>query len=598
MKKITENKIKKLEENGLQLSYDKDDDTAYLGKKKLNKSNLRAAVKYDEIKKAMKDMTDEEVVRALTEYSMRNEYYDESKEAKKAKAKEKADKKAAKEAKKAKEKADIEARLDKSKMEDWEKMMIYDEKGFIDRFQKRNIYAFFKYKDEYKNKFKYNTFSGIETFNSKLMEDHIVTALSLVTEEYIQNNNESWVKSVTNMLCHENEFHPIVNALDMLPKWDGKQRLETFFIDYIGGEDTKLTRNITKKFFYAMFERLFRPGCRFDHMLITYDETHGTGKSTIVITLLEALQELAGNDVEDSGIIALNELGFDKDTVQCLNKAWIAYVDELAKFLKEEPEEVKKFITLTVDNARLSYARLNKNFPRHCVFYGSTNTKTFIKDTTDEYERRWWIINCNGKRHESKKWWDENLPSETKLQILAEAYEFWKNEPNYEYNELDEDDIETLKMVQKDHTTFSNDDILSYKLLTILDFDYSKDTFDTYYEWANEAKMLWEDFKQGKSDTMNYVENTFFDQKNSQNLSLFYTETNKKDTKKLRKIPIIWLKQFIQEELGRGIQDNNYIRKLIGIYWNASWNAYYEMPNDNKIKGIYKRLSYDEAATA
>ena len=371
MKKIDENKIDKiLIKYSTTLSYDPDTETSYLGKKKLNKSNLKLWPGYDELKKKFNNLTEDEIIRLLIEASKPNQYID-------------------------KKKIDKLKRLDMNNMEDWEKDMVRDDNGYIDKFNKGNMMIFFMNFPAFEGKFKFNEFSSIATYNNDLIEPHIVTDLSIVSEKYIGNNSESWVQSITNSVCHKHPYHPIIRALDMLPPWDKVKRVETYLIDYIGAFDTRLNRNMTKKFFYALFERLFHPGCRFDHMLITYDAAKGTGKTSIIIILLEALMELAGNSIEDSGIISLNDLGFDKDTVQCLNKAWVAYFDELAKFLREEPEDVKKFITLTTDNARLSYERLNKNFPRHCVLYGSTNNDGFIKEYSDTCERRFWIVDCN-----------------------------------------------------------------------------------------------------------------------------------------------------------------------------------------------------------
>ena len=463
-------------------------------------------------------------------------------------------------------------------MDDWEKNMVRDKEGFIDKFNKGNMMLFFMNFPAFKDKFKYNEFSSIATYNNDLIEAHIITDLSIVTEQYIGNNSEAWVQSITNSVCHKHPYHPLKRALDMLPAWDGTERFETYLINYIGAFDTKLTRSITKKFFYAMFERLFHPGCRFDHMLITYDASKGTGKTSIIIILLEALQELAGNSTEDSGIISLNDLGFDKDTVQCLNKAWVAYVDELAKFLKEEPEDVKKFITLTTDNARLSYERLNKNFPRHCVLYGSTNTEGFIKEYSDTCERRFWIVDCKGTKHEDKDYWDKVLPTETKLQILAEAYQFWKDNPNYNYNSLDEDDTNALIDVQNGHTTASKDNILADKLRIILDFGYEEpDNYMTYYEWKHDAIGYWNDYKLGIKEKDKDEECEFFDEKMKKN--------DENPHKTLTKIPIIWVKQFIQEELGRTITDDNYINKLIDCSWQRNKNAYY-----NGVRGCFVRI--------
>lgn len=579
MKKGIENKVKKiLEKECIDLKYCTGTASVFVNDVKMSNSKIKAEPFFDKLKKKL-NINDKELITLIIEYAQLNKF--DSKDIKQAKIK------AEKEAKQAEKRAEIEQRT--NNMEDWEKDMILDKDGFIDRFQKRNMYTFFKKFPKFNGKFKYNNFSGIETYDSQLIEPHIVTALSLITEEYIGNTNESWVSSTTNVICHENEYNPIISALDMLPPWDDVARMETYFIDYVGADDNKLNRSMTKKWFYALFERLFYPGCNFDHMLITYDETHGTGKTTLPITLLQALQTLANNSTEDSGIISLNNLGFDKDNIQCLNKAWIAYVDELAKFVYQEPEDVKKFITLTTDNARLSYARLNKNFPRHCVFYGSTNTNEFIKDYTDELERRFWIIDCHGTKHESEDYWNKKLPYETKLQILAEAYQFWKDNPDYNYNELDEEDNEALRVVQEGHTTANKDRILGNDLNAILWFDYTcPDDYEHYYEWKNEVDIYWSKYKSASK----YEQNKY---KTAQNFLESDEKVIKNDEKthkniinfdkKLHKIPSDWVIQLIQDEFGRKILDPKYIERCLGKDWNYNANAYY-----NDIRRCFVRV--------
>ena len=583
MNKGTQNKIEKvLKKNEVELKYCTSTNNVFVNGSKVSRTNLKTMPFFGAIKKSLKIEKNDDVIMLIVEYSMFSQF--DSKLAEKNKQIEKkaaADKKL----------HDIKERLNEDNMEDWEKNIIRDNEGFIDKTQKRNMYIYFSKNPIYEGRFKFNDFSKIETYNKELIEPHIITALSMQTESYMQNANESWVQSVTNLVCHENVYNPIVSALNMLPKWDGKERVETYLIDYIGAYDTKLNRSMTKKFFYALFERLFHPGCRFDHMLITYDNTKGTGKTSIVIVLLEALMELAHNSIEDSGIISLNDLGFDQDVVQCLNKAWVAYVDELAKFLKEEPEDVKKFITLTVDNARLSYARLNKNFPRHCVLYGSTNTNEFIKDTSDTYERRFWIVDCEGTRHEDASYWDKSLSFETKLQVISEAYQFWQDNPDYKYNELDEDDIEALKIVQESHTMASKDTILSQKLDIILDFDYNyPNEFKSYYDWRNEAVNYWSNYKSGYSSSgiLISAETQKMTQKSDEKVQKSDEKVQKNDvflSRKLTKIPIVWLKWFIQEELGRVINDDNYINKLINHKWYRNKNGHY-----NDIRGTFERI--------
>lgn len=589
MNKSIENKIKKiLDKNDITLKWCTATNNVFLNDNKISRSALKTEPFFAAIKKSIKMEKDNDVLITVIEYAQLNKF-DSTEAAKAEKLKKEQIKQTQinlKKKEQERKEEEIKQRTNESNMDDWEKDMVRDKEGFIDKFNKGNMMLFFMNFPAFKDKFKYNEFSSIATYNNDLIEAHIITDLSIVTEQYIGNNSEAWVQSITNSVCHKHPYHPLIRGLDMLPPWDGKQRVESYLIDYIGAYDTRLNRNMTKKFFFAMFERLFHPGCRFDHMLITYDAAKGTGKTTIIIILLEALMELAGNSIEDSGIISLNDLGFDKDTVQCLNKAWVAYVDELAKFLREEPEDVKKFITLTTDNARLSYERLNKNFPRHCVLYGSTNTEGFIKEYSDTCERRFWIVDCCGKKHQDKDYWDKVLPTETKLQVLAEAYQFWKDNPNYSYNELDEEDTNALIEVQNGHTTASKDNILADKLKTILDFEYeTPNDYMTYYQWSKEAKSLWFDYTQGTIKHMYIQEYDFFGEKHSEKCAKNDENCVKNHPNLLQKIPIIWVKQFIQEELGRTITDDNYINKLIDCSWQRNKNAYY-----NSIRGCFVRI--------
>ena len=600
MNKSIEKKINKiLEKNGIELKYCVSTNNVFLNGHKITRTALKTEPFFVSIKKALKIEKNDDVMITIIEYAQLNKFDSTeanrmAKEAEKLKKEQIAQTKInLKKQEQERKEEEYKKRTNESNMEDWEKDMVRDKEGFIDKFNKGNMMQFFMKFPPFEGKFKYNEFSSISTFNNDLIEAHIITDLSIITEQYIGNNSESWVQSITNSVCHKHPYHPLKRALELLPPWDGKNRVETYLIDYIGALDTKLNRSMTKKFFYAMFERLFHPGCRFDHMLITYDAAKGTGKTSIIIILLEALMELAGNSIEDSGIISLNDLGFDKDTVQCLNKAWVAYVDELAKFLREEPEDVKKFITLTTDNARLSYERLNKNFPRHCVLYGSTNTEGFIKEYSDTCERRFWIVDCYGTKHQDKDYWDKVLPTDIKLQILSEAYKFWMDNPNYSYNELDEEDTNALIEVQNGHTTASKDNILAEKIKVILDFDYSTpDDYNTYYEWANEAKSLWQTYVSGvKSNDFTVFsdeESLFFGENDGSKTRKNDEKTGKKQVKnmqKMNKIPTIWVKQFIQEELGRTITDDNYINKLIDVNWQKNKNTYY-----NGLRGCFVRI--------
>jgi len=81
---------------------------------------------------------------------------------------------------------------------------------------------------------------------------------------------------------HANKFafNEIQDYLSGLA-WDGAQRLESLFIDYLGAEDTPYVRAVTRKSLAAAVARAMDPGCKFDNMTILVG-SQGLGKSTLL----------------------------------------------------------------------------------------------------------------------------------------------------------------------------------------------------------------------------------------------------------------------------------------------------------------------------
>jgi predicted P-loop ATPase len=57
---------------------------------------------------------------------------------------------------------------------------------------------------------------------------------------------------------------------------------------------------------------------------------------------------------------------------------------------KPEVDEIKQFITKRADKYRVAYDRVVTDFPRKCVFFGTTNNFNFLKDPTGN--RRFWPV--------------------------------------------------------------------------------------------------------------------------------------------------------------------------------------------------------------
>ena len=69
-------------------------------------------------------------------------------------------------------------------------------------------------------------------------------------------------------VADDRSYHPVKIYLEGLPPWNGIRRVETFFIDYLGAEDTPYTRAVTRKILCAAYIRIYHPGIKFDYMVV------------------------------------------------------------------------------------------------------------------------------------------------------------------------------------------------------------------------------------------------------------------------------------------------------------------------------------------
>lgn len=207
-----------------------------------------------------------------------------------------------------------------------------------------------------------------------------------------------------------NSFHPIKSYLES-GKWDGVPRVETVFIDYLGVEDTKEVREVTRVFFTAAVKRLYEPGCKFDEMVVLVGP-QGVGKSTIFARL--------GREWFSDSLRTFET----KEAGEHLQSGWIFELSELSAMRKSEIEEVKAFLSKTSDKYRVAYDRVVSDFPRKCVLVGTTNTKEFLRDRTGN--RRFWPLEVR-KEYVTKSIWEE-LTDEVVLQIWAEALTLYRRD--------------------------------------------------------------------------------------------------------------------------------------------------------------------------
>ena len=231
-------------------------------------------------------------------------------------------------------------------------------------------------------------------------------------------------------VTQDNKFHPVREYLKGLT-WDGECRLDTLFIDYIGAEDTEYIRAVTRKWMCGAVARVMDPGVKFDTAIVLYG-SQGLGKSLIL--------ERLGRKWFNNSLVDIKT----KDALEQIQGSWIVELAELAPTYKNDNEIVKAFISRTSDRFRSPYGRRTEEYPRQCVFAGSTNNLMFLKDRTGN--RRFWPI-TGDKDRKTKNSWD--LSKDEIDQLWAEAFVYWsEGEPLVLEGALEE---EALR-IQLSHT--------------------------------------------------------------------------------------------------------------------------------------------------
>jgi putative DNA primase/helicase len=101
-----------------------------------------------------------------------------------------------------------------------------------------------------------------------------------------------------------------------------------------------------------------------------------------------AIKMLAGADWFTD---ELAEIG-SKDAAQQMRGIWIIEFAELDAISRAEVSRIKAFLTRTTDRYRPPYERYVVTVPRQCIFAGSVNPETYLRDETGN--RRFWPIRC------------------------------------------------------------------------------------------------------------------------------------------------------------------------------------------------------------
>lgn len=243
------------------------------------------------------------------------------------------------------------------------------------------------------------------------------------------NFGDSWVKQthcaqVIKHLAEEFRCNPLRSHLKSFA-WDGTSRLDTWLHVYMGAKLNSYTKAVGSKWMISAVARAMDPGCQADHMLI-FEGTQGIGKS-------QALRIIGGQFYCEYSGSMTGQGTSHKDLVAVIAGKMIVEMSELATVRRAEMEALKAVLTTTVDEARLSYERDAKSYPRTCVFGGTTNEigQAYIADITGV--RRFWPTHV-GEVHRP----NIALLRQDRDQLWAEAVERYEGGEDWYTVPLDE----------------------------------------------------------------------------------------------------------------------------------------------------------------
>ena len=234
------------------------------------------------------------------------------------------------------------------------------------------------------------------------------------------------------ILFDERRYNPLRDIVDDI-KWDGQNRCEHFLTRWAKCEDGAYTREVSRLIFAGGIHRLYAPGTKFDDVPILIGIRQGEGKSTLV-------RWLAINDVYYGEINVIE----GQQAIEQLQGKWICEIGELMALTKsKEQEAVKAYITRAIDSYRKPYEKNVTEFPRRCMFIGSTNDATPLIDKTGN--RRYYPVEVHSDAYDLYKHEDECR--EYIMQCWAEARERYRagKMPNF----ADERYVELYRKAQE-----------------------------------------------------------------------------------------------------------------------------------------------------
>jgi putative DNA primase/helicase len=316
----------------------------------------------------------------------------------------------------------LKSRLPKAKTngadhgENWKTLLQYNLRGL----PLANIYnaeTIFDHDPEVAGALAFNEFAGTVIKRGPLPWDPELSewtdadtnfACSWAQRKHVINITPAILPAAVGNVARKHKFHPVRDYFNEL-HWEGAFLVGDWLSTYLGVESTPYSRAVGQCYLISVVARVFKPGCQVDTMIIL-EGPQGIGKSRVFRIL--AIQPEWFTD-------RLSELG-SKDAALELRGKMIIEMSELNAILSDRSENraIKGFLSRESDCYRAPYDRTTGEHDRQCVFAGTTNQDTYLRDESGA--RRFWPIRCGDIDLEGLK---RDLP-----QLYAEAVHLYQQQ--------------------------------------------------------------------------------------------------------------------------------------------------------------------------
>jgi len=314
----------------------------------------------------------------------------------------------------------------------------------FDGKSKKNVHLFMANHPKFKDIIVYNDFTDKimvrhcppwedeSKFVPRELKEYDAAMWVIELENHSIRTNKDVINDSISQIAKRNTINPPADYFNSLV-WDGKPRLDRWLTYYLGAEkqDAEYLRLVGSKWLMAIVARAFKPGTKFENVLVL------EGDQGIKKTMTFEILATFGNEnffLEFSGDV------MNKDSLSVMQGKVIVEMAELASVRKSEVEEMKAFVSRRIDEYRPPYARFNITRPRYFVFGGSTNKvgQEYLEDDTGA--RRIWPVECGAMI-------DSDSLRRDQAQLYAEAVVRYKNG---ERIWLEGDEVDLAKSEQSD----------------------------------------------------------------------------------------------------------------------------------------------------